>query len=108
MANGDQTYNTQVNQFNKTFKYYFMKQITLDKDSIFTIVDTDLRGNLIPDKVISSHHFMMFESKKLETVKDKDNFAAYIWEYSAILKALLMKSTAKAMAQFYDTFCQSL
>jgi len=23
MANGDQTYNTQVNQLNKTFKYYY-------------------------------------------------------------------------------------
>ena len=84
-----------------------MKQITLDKDSIFNIVDTDLMGNIIPDKVISSHHFMMFESKKLETVKDKDNFAAYIWEYSAILKALIKNEMLNEMQkriENIDTF----
>jgi hypothetical protein len=84
-----------------------MKQITLDKDSIFTIVDTDLMGNLIPDKVISSHLFMMFESKKLETVKDKDNFADYIWEYSAILKALIKNEMLDEMQkriENIDTF----
>lgn len=84
-----------------------MKQITLDKDSIFTIVDTDLTGNIIPDKVISSNHFMMFESKKLEIVKDKDNFAAYIWEYSAILKALIKNEMLDEMQKSIeniDTF----
>ena len=66
-----------------------MKQITLEKDSIFSIEATDLMGNIKVGETISSYHFMCFESKKLESVKDKPNFAQYLYEYSAILKALV-------------------
>ena len=66
-----------------------MKNIELSPDSIFSIKATDLLDNILSDKTISSYHFMIFESKKLEAVKDKKNFSGYLWEYSAILKALI-------------------
>ncbi len=66
-----------------------MKQITLDKDSIFSLDDTDLCGNIKVGKVISSHQFSMDGIRKLEYVKDTPNFANHLWEYSAILKALV-------------------
>ena len=84
-----------------------MKKIQISKDSIFTIEDTDLMGNIRTGKVISSYNFMVLESRKLEEVKDDKNFAGYLREYSAILKALIKNEMLAEMQKSIsniDTF----